>query len=826
MEHNIHLIGNAHLDPIWLWRWQEGCSEVLQTFRSALDRLNEYDDFVFTCSSAAYYKWVEELDPEMFAEIQKMVKSGRWFPVNGWWVQPDCNMPSGESFARQALYSQLYYYEKFGKICRTGYNVDSFGHNAMLPQLLRQGGMCAYVMMRPETHENAKAPEDLFWWDSCDGSRVLTYRITGSYTASGAESLDEKADDLKRRAEKDGHGMMLFYGVGNHGGGPTRGDIEHLKAKMQTEGYEELTFSNPDEFFREMLVTPLDIPVWTDDLQHHASGCYSATSLVKQLNRKAENRLAAAEKFNTIAAKAAGAKPETKAFAEAWERVCFNQFHDILCGCSIMEAYEDVKESEGYALDVAARIYNSAVIRIARKIDTWIDGVSDPVCSEVRHLGGRRGFPRPIVVFNPLSQAIEMPVRAPYDSARVTDSEGSDVLFQNVRASRSNDSHMDTLFLAKVPAMGYATFWLYGNENSELPAAPLDGENMAVVAMENDLLRVEFNKEKGGINKLLDKTCGIDYAANAVLAVPTVIDDHKTDTWAHNVFQFHDIKGTMQVTSIESVEQGPLRQSVRIKYRFNHSTLTQEFCLTQGKRLLRVKCKANWSEPFTMLKLPFDVGGTDAISTYEIPCGYIKRPCDGDEEPAQQWADVTATDTNGRRIGLAILNDGKYSYDCPDTQLRLTAIRNVIFADHYSPRPAADFNFCDEGLQRFEYAILPHEGEAETSEVMLAATRFNCRPVLVSESYHKGSGEPQVKSFLEISQPNIIVTAFKFSEDKSGAVVLRCFESVGQKTRTHILCDLLDAAFTVDFNPHEIKTFRIDPSGKVFEVNFLEGIVK
>ncbi len=826
MYDNIHLIGNAHLDPIWLWRWQEGCNEVLQTFRSALDRLKEYDDFVFTCSSAAYYKWVEELDPDMFAEIQKAVKDGRWFPVNGWWVQPDCNMPSGESFARQALYSQLYYYEKFGKICRTGYNVDSFGHNAMMPQLLRQGGMCAYVMMRPETHEHADAPQDLFWWDSCDGSRVLTYRISGGYATSGSDSLDKKINDHKHRAAADGHGMMLFYGVGNHGGGPTRGDIEHLKEKMKTDGFEELKFSDPDDFFREMLVTPLDIPVWTDELQHHASGCYSATSLVKQLNRKAENRLASAEKFNTVAVKAANAKAKTKEFAKAWERVCFNQFHDILCGCSIMEAYEDVKESEGYALDVASRIYNSAVIRIARKIDTWIDGVSDPVCTEVRNLGARRNFPRPVVVFNPLSQPIEMPVRVMYDSQRVTDSEGNDVLFQNVRSSRSNDSHLDTLFMAKVPALGYATYWLSFESEQEPKTSCLACGDEPVIYMENDLLRVEFDKEKGGISRLLDKTSGIDYAAHSVLAVPTVIDDHETDTWAHNVFRFHNIKGTMKVNSIECVENGPLRASVRIKYTYNTSTLTQEFCLTQGKKLLRVKCKANWSENFTLLKLPFDIGGTDEISTYEIPCGYIKRPCDGDEEPTQQWADVTATNAQGKRIGLAVINDCKYSYDCPGTQLRLTAIRNVIFADHYSDRPAADFNFCDEGMQRFEYALLPHEGEAETSEVMLAAARFNNRPVTVSESYHKGSGEPQVKSFMEINQPNIIVTAFKFSEDKSGSAILRCFESAGKKTRVNILCDLLDAAFTVDFNPHEIKTFRIDPSGKAYEVNFLEGIVK
>lgn len=821
----VHLIGNAHLDPIWLWRWQEGCNEVMQTFRSALDRLNEYEDFVFTCSSAAYYQWVEELDPDMFKEIQQRVEEGRWCIVNGWWVQPDCNMPSGESFARQALYSQLYYYEKFGKICKTGYNVDSFGHNAMMPQLLRQGGMCAYVMMRPGKHENAEIPQNAFWWDSPDGSRVLTYHIPEGYGHSGPEHLKNKIAEYAEFSENSGHGMMLFYGVGNHGGGPSRADIESLMEEMKKEEFCELEFSNPDDYFREMLITPLDIPVWTDDLQHHASGCYSATSLVKQLNRRCENRLAAAEKFNTVATLTAGATPATKEFAAAWKNVCFNQFHDILCGCSIMEAYEDVKESSGYALDVASKIYNTALIKIARQIDTWVDGVSDPVCTEVRNLGARDDFPRPIVVFNPLSFDIEMPVRTYHPSEKVTDSEGNEVLFQNVRSSRSNDSHLDTLFMAKVPAMGYSTYWLCGDADADEPTSALTCGDGDTVYMENELIRVEFDKANGGISKLLDKTSGINYAANGALAVPTVIDDHKTDTWAHNVFKFHDIKGTMDVASVELVEQGPLRASVRVKYTFNNSTLTQEFCLTEGKKVLRVKCKANWSEQFTMLKLPFDIGGTNEISTYEIPCGYIKRPCNGEEEPTQQWADITST-IDGKRAGLAVINDSKYSYDCPGTMLRLTAIRNVIFADHYSPRPAADFNFTDEGMQRFEYAIFPHEGEVENTEIMKLAAKFNCRPVTVCESYHKGTGRPQVDSFLKITADNVIATAFKFCEDGSGDIVIRCFESQGKKTRTYIMCDMIDAAFTVDFKPHEIKTFRINADGVADEVNFLEGIVK
>ncbi len=422
------LIGNAHLDPIWLWRWQEGCGEVLQTFRSALDRLKEYNDFVFTCSSAAYYKWVEEIDPQMFEEIRAMVKKGRWVPVNGWWVQPDCNMPSGESFARQALYSQLYYYEKFGITCSTGYNVDSFGHNANMPQLLNKSGMYSYVFQRPDMSENSEIPENLFWWDGIDGSRVMTYRTPTGYVAHGKEDIDRKLDIIEQRAEETGHGMMLFYGVGNHGGGPTKGDIEYLMENLEREGYNELEFSSPDEYFEDMLNELLEIPVWNDELQHHASGCYSATSLIKALNRMAENALAAAEKWDTISSIVADSKPETKDFESAWQKVCFNQFHDIMCGCSIMEAYEDVKASEGYAMNIASEKYNNAVLRIARRIDTWVEGVSDPVLQE-RHLSGAdNGFPRPVVVFNPHSYEAEIPVRVHHPSKAVSDSEGNDIL--------------------------------------------------------------------------------------------------------------------------------------------------------------------------------------------------------------------------------------------------------------------------------------------------------------------------------------------------------------------------------------------------------------
>lgn len=824
-ERKVHLIGNAHLDPIWLWRWQEGCGEVLQTFRSALDRLNEYPDFVFTCSSASYYKWVEEIAPDMFEEIRERVKEGRWVPVNGWWVQPDCNIPSAESFARQALYSQLYYNEKFGMICKTAYNVDSFGHSGMLPQLIKNGGMNAYVMMRPGPHENAEIP-NMFTWESLDGTRIPTFRIPAEsgYGANSAEDISRTRDFSEKLMAEENHGMMIFYGVGNHGGGPTRRCIEYLESRLKKDGYHDMIFSSPDAFFEAHCLEKVELPIWKDDLQHHASGCYSATSLAKQLNRRLENSLYFSEAFATVASKTAGMRDRTEDFKEAWRDVCFNQFHDILCGCSIMEAYDDVNAAMGHALTISDRIQNEAFLRIARRIDTWIDGVSDPVCEVRGHSCGK--FPRPVVVFNPLSFPIKVPVRTYHPSKQVKDDAGNDVIFSNVRSSRSNDSHLDTVFIADVPAVGYAVYWLKPcwNENSELPEVHIDTDVSAHdFSMENEYLKVSFNEHTGFITSLVDKKSGYDYASeDKPIAVPTVISDSKTDTWAHMVFRFHDIKGIMKLEKIELVEDGNARAVIRTRHSFGGSYLVQDFILASGQRILRSKCKALWTEDFTLLKMSFPVGGENRINTYEIPGAYIKRPTNGEEEPAGRWGAISFDD-GGRRT-LALLNDSKYSYDCPDNDLRLTVIRNVIFADHYSNRPAANFNFTDEGIQRFEYGVFVCDGEAEKSNIMNEAAMFNIRPAAVPESFHKGV-LPQRKGFLSVDRDNIIMTALKFCEDRSGDCVARFYETRGEDTRAHIVCEMLNADFNVDFGHNEIKTFRISKNGEVRETDFLEDVV-
>jgi alpha-mannosidase len=371
--------------------------------------------------------------------------------------------------------------------------------------------------------------------------------------------------------------------------------------------------------------------------------------------------------------------------------------------------------------------------------------------------------------------------------------------------------------MAKVPAFGYATYWL--ELDSEAKA---DKELSAEqdFFMENQYMSVEFDKETGFIKSLVDKNTGVDYASENFLAIPTVIEDSKTDTWAHNVFKFHDVKGFMELQSIERIESGALRSVIRTKHKFNDSYLTQDFILESESKLIRIKCRILWQEPLTMLKMPVTVGGENPVSTYEIPGGIIKRPCNGEEEPALTWGDVTA---DGK--GVALISDAKYSYDCPGNTLKLTMLRNSIFADHYSHRPDADFSYCDEGIHRFEYAVYPHAGDAENSEVQKLALQLNSKLVAVPVRYHKGE-MPREKSFISISKSNIRLDAFKFCEDGSGDIVMRLREVDGKAVKTAIVCDIADAGFYADFNKFEIKTFRVDSEGYVTETDFLEGTVE
>lgn len=810
MKH-LYMIGNAHLDPVWLWNWKEGFQENKATCRSALDRLNEYEDAVFTSSSAQFYEWIEENEPEMFEEIRQRVKEGRWVICGGWWVQPDCNIPGGESFARHALISQNYFREKFGVIAKTGYNVDSFGHNGMLPQILRLSGMENYVFMRPGPHEKG-LPGRNFLWESDDGSRVLVFRIPFAYCTF--ENLEEHMKTCLQEFDPAVDDLMCFYGVGNHGGGPTIENIEHIR-RLQTEWKDvEITFSDPDKYFENIKDKYRDLPVVHGDLQHHASGCYSAHSGIKKLNRKAENDLLRGEKFSVLSEVIQGAGyPDN--YSHAWKRVLFQQFHDILAGSSIESAYEDAQYEMGEAIAIASRNENHALQAISFRIH---------IEQEEKMI--------PVVIFNPHSWEVKEHVEV--ETGRynhlcsgemylVRDSDGREVPCQIVTAQAKMNGTKRVVFTARIPALGYAVYKIYVTGQAEAPAV-----NAMDRVLENQKLRIRFDEKTGTISSVRDKETKTEYCREGFGRAAVIKDD--SDTWAHDVLRFRDLEGCFTPVSIKKTEDGPVRTSIRVISRYHQSELTQTYTLYTDEDTLHVQAKLNWQEKFRCLKLQFPVNVEEGRGTYEIPFGSIEKACNGEEEPVQRWMDLSGISGNNLRqiYGISIINNGKYSACMEKNQMELTILRSPVYA-HHNPHilqeEECEYQFMEQGEQRFRYDILPHAGSWKNASVVKRAEEMNQPCPVVIESYHKGT-YGQKAGYIGIDKENIILSALKKADSLDGYIA-RFYETDGKFTETEITMGLFGQKISASFRPYEIKTYKICPDSdeKPAEVNFMEWAV-
>lgn len=828
---NIHLIGNAHLDPVWLWQWQEGYAEIKATFRSALDRLRDFPDFVFTCACAAYYQWVEQNEPPMFAEIQERVREGRWVIIGGWWIQPDCNLPSGESFARHSLYGQRYFASRFGRMAKVGYNVDSFGHHGMMPQLLKQSGMDYYVFMRPQQHEK-QLPANLFWWESPDGSRVMTFRLSDAYTVRDASTLSERIAKHAQMAESERVPYMSFYGVGNHGGGPTIANLCTIRELQESRS--GLQLSSPDAFFAEAEALQVTIPVIRDEMQMHAVGCYSTHSESKKLNRKAEHRLLSAEKLSSIACMLRGLSYPKQQLQAAWENVMFNQFHDIMGGCSIREAFDDARESYGEALHLGAKTLNAAIQKLSWSIGTMKPEITALSKEKDWHLWEQGDLGVPFVVFNPLSWEIDALVQANKKLAGVEDEKGNGLPTQLVRASRTNGKDKwDTLFPARVPAFGYRVFWMYRDR----PASGVPSTGMLQAkddSLENEFVQIEFDKQSGYVSRLLDKRTNRDMFASDA-AVPIVLDETDSDTWGHGLERYRSEIGRFADGSLKLIEKGPLRATICVTNRYGASIMRQYFSLRHDSPDVQVKVMLDWREKHRMLKLSFPVRVRNSKAVWEIPYGHIARPVDGKEVPGQMWVYVSGqaekageegnAASNGdaaSTYGIGIANDAKYGYDVLDNDIRLTIVRSPIYADHFGERDEL-VEYMDQGQQEFSYTIVAHAGEWQNSGITNKAYELNVLPITIWETYHEGR-LPQVYEGIRISAHNVSASVLKRAEEDNGWIV-RCHETAGTPTQARIELPPLGREWSASFGANVVKTFLLpDLTGlPVVEVDFVEN---
>jgi alpha-mannosidase len=810
-DKTLYMIGNAHIDPVWLWQWQEGFHEVKATFRSALDRMKEYEDFSFVSSSALFYEWIEKSDPEMFEEIRDRVKEGRWLLLGGWWIEPDCNLPGGESFVRQGLYGQRYFKEKFGITSRIGYNVDSFGHNAVLPQILKKTGMDYYIFMRPMPHEMG-LPSRLFWWESDDGSRVLAFRLPYEYCTWG-KGLENHVKRCVDELKSPQISTLCFYGVGNHGGGPTRENLDSIRRMNRDPNFPQLSNEPPEEWFDQAAGDGLFIPVVHDELQHHASGCYSAHSGIKYWNRRAENILATAEKISAVAWWTTG-QPYPLDLEQAWKNVLFNQFHDILAGTSLEEAYDDARDLYGESVSIANRGLNYAVQSLAWKIK----------------IEAEEGM-TPLIVFNPNAWQSKVKVELEYGLLKegdvLMDESGNILPLQVVKSSAAAKGRSRLVFVGELPPLGYRTYRII-QRPGQIPSGEGGSLSAGEYFLENDRFRLEFNPETGDIKSLCDKEVQVEVLAGPG-ALPVVLEDD-SDTWAHNVFRFNRQAGRMTAQRLKLVENGQVRATIRVTSVYGASRLVQDFSMYRDLDVIEVKAKVWWHEQFKALKLRFPINVSHLSATGEIPYGHIERFANGEEEPGQSWIDLSGMSRdNGEPYGFSLLNDGKYSFDVDLRDLGLTVLRSPIYAHHMpvEPDPDEDYMFIDQGLQKFRYTIYPHAGSWEKAGTVRKAVELNQPPVVLIGTYHPDGTLPQSASFMSIDKPNILPAVMKKAEDNDD-LILRFVEVHGESARALICLPFWNRAFEADFSPCEIKTFRLpqDRDEEVVETNLLEWTIE
>ena len=368
----VHMIGNAHLDPVWLWHWQRGADECLATCRAACDLLDDYPEVVFTRGEAWVYEQVRTLDSELFERIRGHIRGGRWAVVNGWWVQADTNLPTAEALLRTARLGQEWFREHLGLAeVPVAYLVDSFGHSAALPSLLKQAGQRYFVMMRPMEQEK-HLPSNLFRWRGAGDAEVLTYRIPGGYLCNTPDNgwLEGHIRTALATPRPAGiHDVMCFYGVGNHGGGPTRKAVEWIKAHREFAPGVKLEFSSPQRYFAAVEAAQAVLPTVEGELQMHAIGCYSVCGDLKRDLRQAELAAADAE---ALLRRNSAVLPESalsRELEEAWKTICFNQFHDILPGSSTAEPIAVARQQVGGARDRVERMIHQ-LLRLDPRIRT------------------------------------------------------------------------------------------------------------------------------------------------------------------------------------------------------------------------------------------------------------------------------------------------------------------------------------------------------------------------------------------------------------------------------------------------------------------------
>jgi alpha-mannosidase len=619
-SNKLFIVGSTHFDPVWLWTWDEGMSSIRSTFRAALDRMNEDRNFIYSFSCPPVFEQIRMTEPDMFDEIRRRVAEGRWHLTEGLWVQPDCYTASGEGYARQCLHGQRYLAEHFGCISHSAFNTDSFGHSPVLPQIFHKSGIDYYVIGRPD---NSEFPLDdpLFYWESDDGSRITVYRdcdAGGAFDTDTAKQIDAALENL----DGCGHDLMLIYGVSNHGGAPTKKSIAEINRKNAETGG-RVVFGDTHKFFEAQNGAALNTYHGEIPVKHF--GVFADLPQIKKRNRRTEYMLYNAERAALFDSIVTGAPYPAKKLTESCRDILFNQFHDILGGSSITDAYYDAFNLYGRAAQTTGEIMHTALQRITSRI-SLVNNDSGAVWNLV--VWNLNSFDYDGAVEGEVQWAWEFDW---YDGdICVTDGEGKKYATQKILPRSVIPGFRSRfVFQAVIPALGYKVFRVCQSKSVEKTDTLTSGGYV----MENERLRIEICGKTGGIKKITDKITGKKLTGDC--AVSLVLED-KSDVWAFNFSGYAEC-GSFRLRSAEVVECGDVRCRIRTVSDYGQSELVQDFILYAGKQVIEGAYRVIWHERQKTLKLCFRPDTENMSVTASVPYGSIKRDPDGREMPVGEW---------------------------------------------------------------------------------------------------------------------------------------------------------------------------------------------
>lgn len=838
-EATLHLTGNSHIDAAWLWPWTETVNTVRDTYGTALQLMSEYPTYTFTQSAADYNDWLARDYPDINQGIKERIQQGRWEVVGGMWVEPDLNMPDGESTARSILIGKRWYEKHYGVDVRIGWNPDSFGYNWQLPQIYKKSGIDYFVTQKMAWNDTNKLPLKLFWWESPDGSKVLTY-FPDDYANTNLNPVRLAADLATARRFAPGMTeMMDLYGVGDHGGGPTRAMLDQGLHWMQPgKVVPKMQFGTAGTYFSSVekelaqhsrtwdyrtiaegyepptpVAGKIAIPTWDDEmyLEFHR-GVYTTQALMKWNLRHAPEWTLDAEKEASLAWLDGSAYPATE-LTNAWKKITFNDFHDLAAGSGIGVIYKDAAQQFRQVHRADNEISAAAMDTIAAHVDT-------KVASGV-----------PVLVFNPLGWArsgdVKVDVQMPSPTAGVYVVDPHGTVLPSEVLSKDEATHTFHLLVRAhdVPSLGYEV--LRVTPGVRAFASDLRVEGMT---LENAYLRVVVDPKTGCITSLYDKTSRFETlkpgsCGNELQAFKDTPKQY--DAWNIDPGTLDETPARLtQADSVKVIQTSPMRAMVRVTRHWDKSKFVQEIVLDAGSDQAIVVNDIDWHETHILLKAAFELTATSPFATFEIPFGTIERPTTRNnsweqarfEVPAQRWADE-----GNAQHGFSLINDSKYGYDAVGDLLRLSLLRSPVWPD-----PNAD-----RGHQHFSFALYPHAGNWQQAMTVRHGYDFNFPLTAMQVEGHSG-GLPAEHSFVGVGPDDLVMTAMKKAEDthslefhfyewagKAGELALRVPPGATGAVETNLMETPQDPRLPVrndevrvPFKPYEIVAVRVDYPAK------------